>query len=392
MQTLQPVLLYGHYEWQRDLQPVAEFESRLAAVTYTMQRQDWDALVVHGNSRDNAALCHLTNVVPNQRWGLALIAPDRRPQIVASVGARDIPAIQRLTWVDDVRASGEVRTPLTQWLTAIAANDNAAGRPLKIAVADLAQMRANVGRDVAEVCGRFGETIDATPALASLRQPKSRNELALLRACHGLLRNAFAEIEQRRQAGSAIAPALIAAERSARLAGAQDVRMLCNAGAQGVLRPVSVTAQAQQAREPWCIYLAVRFCGYWTEGVTTLADQTTPTLQAARAALTAAAGAARAGTTGRQLWDAMAPHLEGFGRSSMLGSKIARAHSLALDTEPWITADSSEPLHPDNAYVITATAVDADGQHALESTTIVLDQPRPDVLPSAPSRPKRSSP
>ena len=390
MQTLQPVLLYGHYEWQRDLQPVAEFESRLAAVTDTMRREDWDALVVHGDSRDNAALCHLTNVVPNQRWGLALIAPEQRPQIVASVGARDLPAVQRLTWIDDVRASGEVRTPLTQWLTAVAANDNVVGR-LTIGVADLAQMRANIGRDVAAVCGGFGETIDATPVLASLRQPKSRNELTLLRACHGLLRNAFAEIEQRRQAGSAIAPALIAAERTARLAGAQDVRMLCNAGARGALRPVSAAAQ-MEARGPWCIYLAVRFCGYWTEGVTTLADQTTPAVRAARAAIAVAVRVARPGTTGRQLGDAMAPYLDGFGRSPMLGTKIARAHGLALDTEPWITAGSAEPLHFDNAYAIAASAVDADGQHALESTTIVLDQPEPDVLHLAPPRPDRSHP
>ena len=39
MQTLQPVLLYGHYAWQQDLQPVAEFESRLATVTDTMRRR-----------------------------------------------------------------------------------------------------------------------------------------------------------------------------------------------------------------------------------------------------------------------------------------------------------------------------------------------------------------
>ena len=336
---------------------------------------------MHGDSRDNAALCHLTNVVPNQRWGLALIAPEQPPRIVASVGARDLPAVQRLTWVDDIQASGDVTAPLTQWLTTIAGKDGAAGRSLTIGVADLAQMRAPIGRDVAEVCGGFGEIVDATPVLASLRQPKSPNELALLRASHRLLRYAFAEIEQRRQAGMAIAPALIAAERSARLAGAQDVRMLCNAGARGALRPVSVAAPTE-TRGPWCVYVAVRFCGYWTEGVTTLADETIPAAQAARAAVAAAARLARAGTTGRQLADAMAPHLEGFTRSPMLGANIARAHGLSLDTEPWISADSTEPLLSHNAYVIAASAIDANGQHALESTTIVLDQPQPDVLRS----------
>jgi hypothetical protein len=88
----------------------------------------------------------------------------------------------------------------------------------------------------------------------------------------------------------------------------------------------------------------------------------------------------------------MAPHLEGFARSPMLGSNIARTHGLSLDTEPWIPANSTEPLHAHNAYVIAASAIDANGQHALESTTIVLDQPQPDVLHAAPFRPDRSPP
>ena len=133
-------------------------------------------------------------------------------------------------------------------------------------------MRANIGRDVVEVCGGFGEIVDATPALATLRQVKSANELRLLRDCYRILQGAFAEIEQRRQSGSAIAAAMIAAERTARLAGAQDVRSLCNAGAHGPLHPIGRAAQLNSTG-PWSVYLAVRFGGYWTEGFTTLTSE-----------------------------------------------------------------------------------------------------------------------
>jgi Xaa-Pro aminopeptidase len=371
MQTLQPVLLYGRYEWQRDLQPVAEFEARLDAVRGVMRANRWDALVVHGDSRENAALCHLTNVVPNQRWGFALIAPDRPPQIVAAVGSRDLPAVQRLTWVEDVRASGEVRTPLSQWLTAIAEQLGAA-RALKIGVVDLTRMRANIGRDIVEVCGGFGEIVDATPALAALRQPKSQSELKLLRACHRILRDAFAEIEKRRHAGSPISVALIAAERIARLAGAQDVRSLCNAGCRGPLHPISRAAQLDLG-EPWSVYLAVRFCGYWTEAFATLASRPTPAIEAARAAVDLAAEGARVGASGRHLADAMKPQLAGFDPHPMLGAKVARAHGLSLDAQPWITRDSAERLSGDGAYVAVAGAVGGGGRWVLESATLILD-------------------
>jgi Xaa-Pro aminopeptidase len=361
------------------LQPVAEFEARLEAVRIAMRANGWDALVVHGGSRENAALCHLTNVVPNQRWGLALIAPDRPPQIVASVGARDLPAVQRLTWVEDVRASGEVRTPLSQWLTAIGGKKTRAGRALKIGIADLAHMRANIGRDVVEVCGGFGEIGDATPALAALRRAKSPNELKLLRESYRILQDAFAEIEKRRQAGSPIAAALIAAERTARLAGAQDVRSLCNAGVHGALHPVSRAAQLD-SRGPWRVYLAVRFCGYWTEAFATLATSPLPVTAAARAAVGLAAERVRVGASGRQLADAMKPRFAGFGPHPMLGSKIARANGLSLDTQPWVTRDCADRLTGDGAYVVVAGAIDRDGRHALASATVVLDGANRTVL------------
>jgi Xaa-Pro aminopeptidase len=379
MQTLQPVLLYGRYEWQRELQPVAEFEARLEAVRRTMRAKGWDAVVVHGDSRENAALCYLTNVVPNQRWGLALIAPGRPPQIVASVGSRDLPAVQRLTWVEDVRASGEVRTPLSQWLTAIAGKERGTGRALKIGVVDLAHMRANIGRDVVETCGGFGEIVDATPVLATLRQPKSPNELKLLRESHRILQDAFAEVEKRRQAGSPIAAALIAAERMARLAGVQDVRSLCNAGGHSALHPVSRAAQLD-SRGPWVVYLAVRFCGYWTEAFATFASNPMPVIVAARHAVDVATDKVRAGASGRQLADAMKPQIAGFGPHPMLGSKIARPHGLSLDVQPWITQDCAERLTGDGAYMVVAGAADGDGRHALASATVILDGAHRTVL------------
>jgi hypothetical protein len=240
-------------------------------------------------------------------------------------------------------------------------------------------MRANIGRDVVEVCGGFGEVVDATPALATLRQVKSANELRLLRDCYRILQSAFAEIERRRQSGSAIAAAMIAAERTARLASAQDVRSLCNAGAHGPLHPIGHAARLDSTG-PWSVYLAVRFGGYWTEGFATLTSSRTPVAQAACAAVDAAASAACAGVSGRQLGDAIKPRLAGFAPHPMLGASVARAHGLSLDGEPWIMADSAKRLPGDGAYVVVAGAVDGNGRHALESATMILDGDHQTIL------------
>ena len=165
MQTMQSVLLYGDYAWQRDLVPIAEFEARVTATRDLMGRQQWDGLVVHGDSRESAALCYLTNFVPNQRWCLALIAKKEPIRVIASVGPRDLPAVRPLTWVEDVRAAGNVKTPLSEWLTELCCATGRAGGSARIGVVDLARMRADIGREVEAVCRSFGSLQDVSEQL-----------------------------------------------------------------------------------------------------------------------------------------------------------------------------------------------------------------------------------
>jgi hypothetical protein len=172
---------------------------------------------------------------------------------------------------------------------------------------------------------------------------------------------------------------VIAAERTARLAGAQDVRSLCNAGGRGPLFPSS-HAMKLDPGGPWSVYLAVRFCGYWTEGFETFQSNPSLSTFAVRAALDAAATAMCAGASGRRIWDTMKPHLAGFDAHPMLGTKLVRAHGLSLDTQPWITNDSGEQLPGEGTYVVAAGATDANGIQTIESVSIMLDGMRRTIL------------
>lgn len=375
MQTPQPVLLYGRYEWDRDLQPVAEFEARVESVRRIMRDRGWDALVVHGDSRENAALCYLTNVVPNQRWGLALIRARQPVRVIASVGPRDLPAITRLTWVEDVRAARDAHAPLTQWLTEIGGEAN---RVTRIGVVDLPRMRADIGRAVTDACRGFGEVEDATVALSALRRAKSPQEIRLLRTSQEILQVALSKIDRLRKERHPVAAALIAGERRARLLGAQDVRSLCNSGGRGPLQPLS-HASGLDPSEPWTVYLAVRYCGYWTEAVTVLGSDPSAAVRATRAAIERALALVRPGVGGRELREGMKCALGAYPANPMLGDKIGRALGLSLDAEAWITAASEDRLVENAAYVIMAGASDGT-EHAFESAMVIVGRDQSDIF------------
>ncbi len=377
IQTLQPVLLYGRYEWDGAALPAEELDTRLAAVCQLMRDNGWDGLVVLGDARENADLCYLTNVVPNQRWDMALIGLDRPIRIVASVGPRDLPAVIRLTPVEDVRASRNIKAPLANWLDDMS-KARSPGR-LRIGVANLDHMRTDIGREVADVCGDYGELADATSSLTNLRRRKSACELSLLRRSYEILQGALVHIERRRRSGASVAAAMIAGERQARRDGAQDVRLLCGTGGRGALRPVSDAFNLETAAT-WSVYMAVRYSGYWTEAAAVLSPVRSPAACAVRTSLERALAVVRPGVAGRELYEAIAPALAGYEPHLMLGRKFARAQGLSLDDEHWITADSSDALVEDGVYTIMAGARDAHQGDVLDSATVIVGKERSRVM------------
>jgi len=366
VQTLQSVLLYGDYEWRPELLPRAEFERRLGEARRLMRENDWDKLLVYGDSRENAALCYFTNIVPNQRWSLLLVGIERDPRVVASVGPRDIPSIKRLTWVDDILASSDAKAALSEWLR----ESGSSNGPGRIAIAGLAQMRARIGGDIVSACGGPGGVVDATDALVAIRRVKSPAELSLLRKSYSLLQDAFAEVEDRRKAGSGIAAAVIAAEKAARHAGAQDVRSLCRSGRARPLAPVAGASDAE-AGAPWSVYLAVRCCGYWTEGLTTLPFARCEAVAAMRDLVGKASAHVKQGLPFAQ-WqhDCGSPDTKsGRARTSL----SARAHGLSLDAEPWLASQSGDVFAAPGAFMILGRATSAEGDEIMESATVFFD-------------------
>ena len=374
MQTMQPVLLYGHYEWDQDWLPPDEFEARLSAVRRLMADKGWKGLVVHGDSQENGLLCYLTSFIPNQRWGLALIDMDGPPRLIAPVGSRDLPAVRKLTWVQDIWATSDIAGALGTWLREVVDKGGASIGPGKIGMANTERMRFDIAAKALEVCRGFAEVVDASAALAAITRAKRPREIALLRLSYRCLHMALDEVERVRVGGGGDRESLLAGERSARVAGAQDVRMLCSVDMTGVMRPVNSqspgTPRTGQA-EPWNVYFALRRGGYWAEALTTMTGVYTPAQRAARRALEAAAASVRAGIACREVFRRMEVDRGPEAGHQLLGVGFCRAGGLSLDGEAWKQADSDEALVDNGVYTFATGVADGGTGHVQLSTTVL---------------------
>src|SRR5688572_11411406 len=102
------VLKRGCSVWDRRTMPEQEYQSRLAAVRERMAGEDLDALVVYADNYCYADLCYLTNYFPKVRGGIGVIPRAGPISLLLNIGSRDVPFAKTLTWVEDVRASGQV--------------------------------------------------------------------------------------------------------------------------------------------------------------------------------------------------------------------------------------------------------------------------------------------
>src|SRR5918996_4505928 len=102
------VLKRGCSTWDKQAMPEAEFQSRLDAVRSEMMQQDLAALVIYGDNYSFADLCYLTNYFPKVRGGIAVVPRSGLVSLLLNIGSRDVPFAKSLTWVEDVRASGQV--------------------------------------------------------------------------------------------------------------------------------------------------------------------------------------------------------------------------------------------------------------------------------------------
>jgi Xaa-Pro aminopeptidase len=249
MLTPHPTLLIGPSDWEPQRMPREEFERRIEAL-WGCDPQASRA-IVFGSSRHHAELAYFTNLVPKLEPAVALLSRTGAHQLLVGGGVNMIGAARPLTWITDV-------LPMKDLAVAVAAGGGA--RHSLLIGAD--RMTGGFRRTITEAVGG-SETTDATAHAWSQMRRKSRHELDAIAAAvkaTGLARKAMREALM---SGAGVTEVILAGERAAIAAGAQDVRTLFSLDGGRTLRPFF--APFKQAVDPLMAYLAIRRFNYWAE-------------------------------------------------------------------------------------------------------------------------------
>jgi Xaa-Pro aminopeptidase len=378
-------LLTGPYDWDPAVVPVQEFESRLANVEHVLASREVSALIVHGNSAEYGALAYLTGLVPKLGPAFALIGRDSSVRLLVSGSPTMLGAAKRLTWIEDVRPMGDLKSSVSTWLKDILREEHA-----NIGLwghCSMALHPYNAIRSAIEPRGKIVE-LDAT--LEVLRLRKSSLEDELCRQASRILGESIAELARAHAAGDGARSSCLAAERTAFRLSAQDARTLASARNGGL--PVILDAAANDSNlDPFLAYVAVRFAGYWAEGFTTLAHSVTGALAAAQRGLDAMLQSSRVGISLEELASIATQHVRPYRLHPFVESSIANSIGLSLEEPCDKSAPEAAILQSGGVYTLRCGAASPSdsatvSDNAIVSAMIAVHERGIEVLWPAPRR------
>jgi hypothetical protein len=352
MNSMHPVVNLGSYYWNPELLPRDEFTGRMRSARELMKANGWDGLLVFGDCAEPGMLAWLTNVCPRMRWTAALFGGDGEPTLVVPGAVRDFPMTAVMTPITDIRSWGNVVKILAEWTGKLGATPT-------VAVYGFERMqpsqRAAVNKGLAAARVKpIGPEFEALMAATRPREAYLvRQGSAVLKKTTDAFRSALAK---RHTPGEAA----LEAERTARLAGAHDIRILLSRDQGRSLEPFFAT---DFPKEGACVaYFAVRFLGYWTEALVTI--DAPPTLQGpVQAALKELVTQVRAGASRKALASSAAAQLSGLDAHEVFGTAAVKRIGLSLDDEV-LGQSEEDTLQRGAVYSIRIAASGHDGAAA----------------------------
>ena len=265
------VLKRGCSTWDKQQMPEEEYQRRLESLRQQMARQGLDALVIYGDNYNYADLCYLTNYFPKVRGGIGIIPRSGPIALLLNIGSRDVPFAKSLTWVDDVRASGQVGRDGAEILkqkglgqAKVGLMDSGKGFPLP----QLEELKESLP----QVKWQPSHSV-----LQQMRLQKSARELAALRQAGRVLNEICHEAQEFIQQGRKEYEIVADIDRLARDKGVEDIRILAG---EWRLQPPSFKMTTSLGNH-WVVYLAIQHERYWAESGRTYVLSSEPKLQSA---------------------------------------------------------------------------------------------------------------
>jgi len=354
--TSHPTLLIGPSDWQPDVMPREEFARRLDALWRSAPGAS--RAIVYGDPRHHAELAYLTNLVPKLEAAVALISRSGAPLMFVGGGPNMLTASQPLTWIADVLPLRDMGKAIAKWLA-----ESGGGGTVLIGSG---YMQSALRKNVAEAVGDGAQ--DATALPWTLMARKSPHELAAIREACAALRAAVTAIGDAKRSGASVTTAILAGERAANAAGAQDVRTLFSVNGGRTLAPFETLID--QKSEPLQVYVAVRKFNYWAEGFAMFAERPQHAASMPIDVLRLARSAIRAGTRASDVAQLAEAAIRPLRWHPVTAGAFAGAVGLALDEPPYTNASGS--FAAGEVYSLRIGVTDGSEQHAIASAMIAV--------------------
>lgn len=373
MQTLQPIMRLGRDVWDRNNLPVEEFQARVERLRSEMDRMGVEALLLYGKAHDDCGYpVYLSyHVLKSPRPSLVILPRHGDPILVIQETSRGRPAVQATTWIEDIRTCSDVSE------TGLAV---LAEKGLRSASLGLAGVRRYMAHSqwltLAEGLQRV-KLVHVDHLVNRLRAIKSTREIAQVRRASQIVRRALEEDATTRRGvtnESLLAAHLI---RGARLAGAEDIRLLIGKPLESEwsLRPVEDVA----IRNGEKIILHVVACRerYWAEAMRTYlvgsgglnlcngaADASFQSLMARLKPGQTAAEYAR--TALARMGPSHAALIEEYGLGNGIG--------ITWKEPPILSSEDQTTIEPGMCIALRAAAADRQEALVLRSDTVVVEK------------------
>lgn len=242
----------GFISWSREEVPVAVLDGRVGRLQAAMRQEGLGAVLVYTSFTQPSAVHWLCNFVPYWSEAMLIVLPEGVPQMLASLTKRVHPWMREVSHVSEVIAAAKLGPSAVAFIEKHVPADRGIG------VVGLDDLPSSVMEPLAQ--SAVGSRIsDASALFTALRQPVDAAELTLAGQAVRLGTDALQAIPADARRASDV---LAATERSARLAGAEELlqRIAPDLAASGTL--IRMEGDAPLG-ERFAIELSVAYKGAW---------------------------------------------------------------------------------------------------------------------------------
>jgi len=382
METLQPTLKNGRNVWDKINMPEEEFRERIKKIRRKMKKDGIEILLIYGYGlNEYGNYCYLSNFIIRLPRGALLILPLREePCLIFEGASRGIPSFKKMTWVEELRAAGDVSKECLNYLKEKNLIPSTIGF---VGIYEL--MPYGQVKFLSESLGQ-SKIVGADYIIKEIRMVKSQKEIDQIRRSSRIISMCFKFITEIKlnKPNEKMLEALI--YREARLEGAEDVRIMIAKPKENVWAFRPIEDLEIYPGETIILNLSIEFERYWAEASRTfiLNDHLLSESRSDRfySLYEKILKKLRPKKEISQFYKEMMFEIENEGLVPILDFGVGEAIGLSLKEAPFITEEETNSFKEGMTFSLRLLTRDEDLGARMLGNTVSINKNRTEILTS----------